>query len=322
MKLLIRILPVIFAVLSCTGDSGKTDQTGGRSNKPPVIINIHGANALYPLAQIWADHYMSGHPGVRIIVFPASSTKGKTDVMNGLADIGMYSNPSPDGIGDSLLLLKVAKDAVMPTVNDQNPDLQILVRQGISPGLFKDIFVNGTITYWNQVTGAQTGKKITVYSRSDLSGAGTVWAEFLGTKQENLIGTGVYGDAGMTQAIKSNVNSIGYDNLRYIFDHISGKPYPGIATLPIDFNNNRIVDPEEAGFASLESMKNAIHSGAFPSPLARELYFIINSGNCSTQALDFLTWVLTEGLSDIDKSGYVSLSAEEYESEKMKLKVP
>lgn len=305
-------------MLSCTGESRKSGKPPDRPVHP-IIIKIHGANALYPLAQVWADHYMEDHPGVRIIVFPASSTKGKTDVLYGLADIGMYSNPSTEDMGNSLLCLKVAKDAVLPTVNDRNPDLQVLITQGVSPGIFRDIFVNGTITRWDQVTGATTGKKISVFSRSDLSGAGAVWAELLGTTQENLLGAGVYGDAGMTQAIKANVNSLGYDNLRYIFDNTTGKPYPGLATIPIDFNNNQKVDPEESACFGLETMKNSIRSGTFPYPPARDLYFIVRNEPFPGYVVDFLKWIFADGINDIEKAGYVSLSEEELLSEKIKL---
>jgi phosphate transport system substrate-binding protein len=217
------------------------------------------------------------------------------------------------------MLIKVAKDAVLPTVNAMNPELDLLVRKGITPGQLIDIFVRGTITRWNQVTGSESAKKIAVYTRSDLCGAGAVWAEFLGTNQGNLAGTGVYGDAGMTQAIKADAGSIGYDNLRYIFDNVSGNPYPKIVAVPIDFNSNRIIDPEEASLSSLESVKKSINSGTIPPPLSRDLYFIVNKKSCPPPALDFLYWTLTEGLSDIEASGYLSLPAEEYATQTLKL---
>lgn len=320
MRSLLKIMPVIFALLSCAGEPEKRVKYSDDQNNQS-FIRIQGANALYPLAQIWADRYMSDHPGIKITVFPASSSKGKTDLIRGLADIGMYSSPVTDENSDSVLLIKVAKDAVLPIINSRNPDFQILVSRGISPTNLKDIFIKGQITHWNQITGLEIGEKIDVYSRSDKSGASAVWADFLGTTQENLLGTGVYGDAGMTQAIKASINSLGYDNLRYIFDNNTGKPYPGLASIPIDFNNNHQADPDETACLDLESMIKSISSGFFPSPPARDLYFIIHHKSCPKHVLDFLEWVLSVGITEIENAGFIKLSDKEIAAEKQKLKI-
>lgn len=280
---------------------------------------IHGANALYPLAQIWADAYQAEHPAVRITVFPASSTKGITDVRMGLAEIGMYSNPLTDLSDDSLIVLKVAKDAVIPTMNSRNPDMVVLMNRGITPDEFKDIFITGRISQWDQLTLSDTRKPVVVFTRSDASGAAAVWAEFLGASQEKLSGIGVYGDAGMTQAIRSNEYAIGYDNLRFVYDNKSGRCYPGITPIPIDFNTNGIIEDTEAHFMDLETMKSSIRTDTYPYPLSRHLFFLVDPAQDNPNVRDFLLWVMNEGRALIDLAGYVDISEEELMAEKSKL---
>ena len=43
----------------------------------------------------------------------------------------------------------------------------------------------------------QSKEKINVYTRSDACGAAEMWAKYMGKKQEDLKGIGIYGDPGM-----------------------------------------------------------------------------------------------------------------------------
>ena len=64
---------------------------------------------------------------------------------------------------------------------------------------------------------------IHVYTRSDAAGAPETWAKYLGKKQENLQGIGVYGDPGLLDAVVKDPLGIGYNNLNYAYDPKTGK---------------------------------------------------------------------------------------------------
>jgi len=282
-------------------------------------FTVSGAYALYPLAQIWVDIYKQSLPEVRITVFPASSTKGVTDALLGLAEIGLYSGLHPESIDEALIVFKVAKDAVVPTINQSNPYLKELIENGLSIADLKDVYITRRIDRWNQLTGSEEGREIVLFTRSDASGAAAVWAEFLGATQENLTGIGVYGDAGMTQAVRSDIYSLGYDNLRFVFDNKSGRLYPGLYVPPVDFNMNDQIDPEERLYINIESLKEGIKSGNYLYPLARDLYLVVNREQRNPFVRDFLNWVLTEGTLFTDGAGYVGLTEDESQRELNKL---
>ena len=59
---------------------------------------------------------------------------------------------------------------------------------------------------------------IHVYTRSDACGGGEMWAKFFGKKQEDLLGSGVFGDPGLAQAVKKDPLGIGFNNIGYVYD--------------------------------------------------------------------------------------------------------
>ena len=69
-----------------------------------------------------------------------------------------------------------------------------------------------------QVAGTDDKTTVTVYTRSDACGAAETWAKWLGKKQEDLNGTGVFGDPGVASAVQKDVKGIGLNNIGYVYD--------------------------------------------------------------------------------------------------------
>ena len=287
-------------------------QKDGHTKKE--AFTIIGANALYPLAADLARQYEDGHPNTRISVFPASSTKGISSIRLGVSEIGMYSGLLPADSTPGILFLPVARDAVVPVVNSANPALANIREAGLDRTDLAFIFTGSERQRWDQVVETAQQDFISPYIRSDASGASEVWAEFLGVDRAALNGTGVYGDAGMTQAVRMDENAAGYDNLRFVYDKETGLKYPGLEVAPIDFNGNSKLDTEEDFYGSLKEIQGALRSGNYPFPLSRVIYFVISTESVSSPALEFLTWTFAGKAAAIEKAGYVGLSHDIYSS--------
>jgi phosphate transport system substrate-binding protein len=159
-----------------------------------------------------------------------------------------------------------------------------------------------------------------VYTRSDACGAAEVWAKFYGKKQEDLQGSGVYGDPGLALAVKKDPVGIGYNNIGYAYDHTTKKQVNGITVVPIDLNNNGKIDQDENFYNTMEDIINAISKGKYPSPPARDLYFVTKGKPVNKATAEFLKWVLTDGQKYVHESGYICLPAEKLAKESSKLK--
>ena len=235
-------------------------------------ITLSGAWAIYPTAVAWGEAFQKINPGVKIDVSAGGAGKGAADAIAGLADIGMVSrDPDPAEIKKGILPVYVLHDAVFPVVSDKNPVLDELLRKGIKKKNWTDIYINGTVTKWDEVTGKKVNKPIHVYTRSDACGAAASWAKFMGKKQEDLRGIGVYGDPGMLEAVRRDTTGIGYLNFSHVFTRV-GALVPGIRLVPIDANNDGVADAGEAYTGRADAVR-AIHKGDYPA--TRRNYFFV-----------------------------------------------
>ena len=168
--------------------------------------------------------------------------------------------------------------------------------------------------------GTGSTQELQVFTRSDACGAADMWAKFLNNKkQEDLSGIGVNGDPGVADAVRNNNYGIGYNNLNFVFDMQTRKPYQGLSVIPIDLNGNGKIDKEEDFYHSLDEVMNAINTGQYPSPPARALYFVSAGKPTSKLAIAFLQWILTDGQKYVGEAGYVTLKPDIIKEELTKL---
>jgi phosphate transport system substrate-binding protein len=282
--------------------------TAVSSKEPEGAIRVSGAFALYPMMLRWSEEYTKLHPKVIFDISAGGAGKGMTDALGGLVDIGMVSRKITTSEEEKgAYWVAVTKDAVVATANKNNPVLTTLKTNGLTRDVFENIYINSSITTWGQATGTGAPDKINVYSRADASGAGEAWALYLGNyKQEKLRGVGVNGDPGIAEAVKKDNLGIGYNNLNFAYDLNTRKPVEGIEIIPIDINGNGKIDPEENFYGTLDELSNAIGSGKYPEPPAKDLHFV-TKGKPTGIVQDFIKWTLTDGQKYIPESGYVVL---------------
>lgn len=294
------------AVLAVPAPGQQTKAQPG--SKLSGTIRISGAWALYPMVVKWAEEFEKIHPGVRIDVSAGGAGKGAADALGGLVDLGMVSRAiKPEEVQKGGFFVPVVKDAVFPSINENNPVLwKGLAEKGIKKQTFIDLWINGKALTWGEVVGSDETKKVQVYTRSDACGAAQTWAQYLGGKnQEDLKGVGVYGDPGLAEAVKKDALGIGFNNLNYVFDAKTGLPVTGLFVVPIDVNENGKIDPEEDLSTKKKAIK-AVIDGVYPSPPARDLNLLTKDGFKGVSK-EFVKWVLTEGQKYVEEVGYIQL---------------
>lgn len=274
-------------------------------------VSMSGAWALYPMAVRWGEEFRKLHPEVRFDVSAGGAGKGMTDALAGAVDIGLVSRDvTAAETNKGALPVAVTKDAVIPMVNTKNPAMDLLRKQGVKQDVFVGIWIRQDITTWGQACGTPLKAPIRVYTRSDACGAAETWARYLGKKQEELKGVGVYGDPGLGEAVRKDALGVGYNNVNFAYDATTGKPVAGLAVLPLDVNGNGTLDKEEDVYATRSDLLKAIADGRFPSPPARELFFVLKGKPEKPALAAFVLWVLTDGQKFVEESGYIPLSAE------------
>ncbi len=283
-------------------------------------VTISGAWALYPLVVRWAEEFQKLYPSVKIDIQAGGAGKGVADVLSGAADLGMVSRElHPEEMRRGARALAVARDAVVVTISERQPYLNILRRRGLSREVLRDIWITEKIKTWGEALGISSKEPIHLYTRSDACGAGETWAAFLGGQQEDLKGTGVYGDPGVAEAVRRDPLGLGYNNLNFAYDPQTLLPVKGLVILPLDFNNNGQIDPEENATANRSQMVAAIKEGRYPSPPARDLYLVTRGEPSSSLVRTFLDYVLGEGQKLVPEAGYIQVSEAAIEAGRRRL---
>ncbi|HEX2937034.1 MAG TPA: substrate-binding domain-containing protein [Bacteroidales bacterium] len=299
-----------------------TQQTEAQSKeKLKGTISISGAFALYPLAVRWAEEFRKLNPEVKIDISAGGAGKGMTDALTNVVDIGMVSREVyPEETTKGAFAIAVTKDAVVPTINAKNPVISDILKKGIKKDVANKIYIDGSIKTWGQAIGTNSKVPIRAYTRSDACGAAESWAKYFGKKQEDLLGVGVFGDPGLAQAVQKDPLSIGYNNIGYAYDAKTKKSNPGIKVLPIDINNNGKIDADENFYNTLDEIIAAIANGKYPSPPARDLYFVTAGKPTKKVLVAFISWVLTDGQKYVHEAGYINLPKEKLEAGLGKIK--
>lgn len=306
-----RLVPLLLALsllvtAAGCGGPGQAEPAAAAGNLEGTLT-ISGAWALYPLMVRWAEEFQKLHPGVRFDISAGGAGKGMADALADAVDIGMVSRQIyAEEAAKGAFWVGVTKDAVFPTLNQDNPVWDDLQQKGISREVLVGIYISGEVTTWGQVVGRpEVTDPIHIFTRSDACGAAATWAEYLGGAQEDLLGLAVYGDPGLLDAVIKDPLAIGYNNLNYAFDIDSGLPVTGALVAPLDVDGNGQASPQEQYDTKLQAV-DAVGSGAYPSPPARDLN-LVTLGQPSGLAKAFITWILTDGQQYVDEAGYIAL---------------
>lgn len=271
-------------------------------------IRVSGAWALYPMMVKWSEEFKKLHPKVRIDVSAGGAGKGVVDALAGLVDIGMVSREiRPEELRQKVFHVPVVKDAVFPTISNNNPVLTELMKKGMKRGAFVDLWISGRVMNWGDLVGVPGNQRVRVYTRSDSCGAAETWAKYLGKQQEDLKGVAVYGDPGVAEAVRKDTSGIGFNNLNYAYDLKNGKPVSGLRIVPIDVDENGEIGPSERLGTKQEAIQ-AVVSGIYPSPPARDLY-LVSKDLFKGPAKEFVRWILSGGQKYVEEVGYLKISA-------------
>jgi phosphate transport system substrate-binding protein len=315
MKLITLIaLAVLAATLAaCGGTTADTtvEPAADTAAEEERTLAVSGAFALFPMMTVWAEQYSALHPNVRFDVQGGGAGKGMTDVLAGAVDIAMVSRElKAEETGQGAFGVPVTIDAVVATVNADNPHIDAILAHGLTPEAAAAIWMSQETATWGQLLGTDATEAITVYTRSDSAGAAEVWAKFMGGEvQEDLKGTAVNGDPGLAEAVRQDALGIGFNNIGFAYNLETGEQLEGLRVIPLDLNGDGQISADEDFYATKDAIAAAIAAQTYPFPPARELY-LVTKGEPDPVIAEFYRWVLTEGQALVPDAGYVVLSAE------------
>ncbi|MEM8993233.1 MAG: phosphate ABC transporter substrate-binding protein [Acidobacteriota bacterium] len=184
---------VLLSVLACGG--------GSAEGPPSRQLVITGSSTVAPLISEIAQRFEAENPGVRIDIQTGGSSRGLSDVRQGLADIGMVSR-SPRSGEDGMQWFPVAKDGLAIIVHAQNG------LDGLDEAQVRSIY-RGDITDWSAVGGQAA--PITVVNKAEGRSTLDVFLNHFDLASPDIQASVVIGDNQQgLKTVAGNPDAIGY----------------------------------------------------------------------------------------------------------------
>jgi phosphate transport system substrate-binding protein len=295
-------------LLGCEPEAPKEMVTKQNPLELKGTIEISGAEALYPLMQIWAAEFMKDKPDLIIQVTKGSTDEGLDKLFAGQTNLAMASrNLMPEEEAKGLWYITVSKEGIIPVINDNNPYLHKINTQGISRTTLRELFTSKTPVYWGDLYGVKKEDPIQIFIRTDISGTAEVWANYLGVDQKALEGTIVSDEFLKIEAVRQHPLSLSFCNAHMAYDLQLNKIKEGLSVLPIDINKNGMIDGKEQFYKELCMLQRAAYLGKYPSHLCRDLDVVTIGKPTKPEIIYFLKWILTDGQILASKTGYAEI---------------
>jgi phosphate transport system substrate-binding protein len=258
-------------------------QLNAQSNDQQAI-KITGTKFPFDIMQKWIDEFSKIHPEVKFQLdksIPLDS-----------ADLTIAAHRfNPGELKDDQAIVAVNRYAQLPIVNGNRPDLQTLQQKGFTQQDLKNIF------FLNKENKTDAlNNPATIYKRDKNVCASRAFSESIMGDKKDIYGIGVTGDdRALSSAVKTDVTGISYNNLGFVYNIQTRKANDSLAIIPIDVNENGVIDNDEKNYATLDNILDFISRTNNLKIPQENVNIVINKDHIRKSALEFLNWVITEG---------------------------
>jgi phosphate transport system substrate-binding protein len=306
-----KLLLLVAALVFCSGCRQAADRSMSSlpSNNGP--IRISGAYALYPLMKIWVTEFEKSHPDVSFEITAIGSGGGVDQLIAGRCDLAMVSADVDKSQDTLVMMMPVANLSVVPVINPKNPYLGQIQKKGITREHLMALFTGEGPGTWGDLYGNKGRDPVHVFVRSDKSGATIVLSRYLQVEPQEIRGEGKEGEENLLAAVKADPLALGYCNFIYAVDPQTADFSQGLCVLPLDGNDNGIMEPRENFYDSAGNLQRAMWSGKYPYSLKRNLMLACMGLPKTKEIAEFLYYCVTDGQNLVGKAGYVELHSSE-----------
>jgi len=246
-------------------------------------ITVKGSDTMVILAQKWAELYMKNNPAASIQVTGGGSGVGITALINGTTDICNASRPMKQTEIEKLkaryntlgVTVPCAKDGVTIFLNQANKVQELTLKQ------LSDIYT-AKIRNWKEVGGNDA--PIRLYGRENSSGTYTYFHDEVVKEDYAASVQSLPGTAAVVNAVKKDVNGIGY----------------GGAAYAVGVKNAKV--KKDANSTAYLPTAESIGKGEYP--ITRYLYMYLRN-RPTGETKKYIDWILSpEGQMVVTEVGY------------------
>jgi len=202
----------------------------------------------------------------------------------------------------------IGRDAVVPIINAKNPLLNEIYRQGIHAEKLVQLLVNPEKQEWKSLISSGQNSRIHYYI-VDNPAIKTAVQNFA---KNNFVASNtalVSTSEELLSVIQKDIYAIGFCKLTDVRDANTKDFMASIKILPIDKNKNGRLDSFENIYTNMDAFTRGVWIGKHPRALCGNIYAVAASKPTDKNALDFLSWINTEGQKHLNANGYSNLAS-------------
>ncbi|NOU48739.1 MAG: hypothetical protein HOO86_16995 [Bacteroidales bacterium] len=307
------LVSLLILSLCCIADKGE-DLTSKTSQKESIRILC--SPEMYKLTSRWTSAYASQESGQQIELVINNDNLINTEEAGLLRFIS--SNDLYDHDFEKHWQIVVGREIIVPIINSKNPNLDLLLKHGITTEQFAQIFNSSEAQTWESFLPEGKSAPIHLYMVNDETvkiGVSRFVNEINISRKQIKSGDHME----IISAIQNDPNAIGFCKIADIMDARNQSLIDNISLLPIDKNGNRMIDAVENIYSDVPAFMRGVWIGKFPRTLVNKIYAASDARPAVDAEAAFLKWVLIDGQQILNSTGYSLLENSELQSQLDKL---
>lgn len=293
-------------------------QTGSPNNTSATnTLHILSSPELNKLATNWVDEFGKVNPSLKIAVKDLPENQVPESSF-----LSFISDQNRELINDDTKWkMVIGRDAVVPIINAKNPLLNEIYDQGISTEKLVQLIANPEKQEWKSLISTDQNSSIH-YHIVDNPAIKTAIQNFA---KNNLVAnntTLVATAEELLSVVQKDIYAIGFCKLTDVRDANTNDFRSNIKILPIDKNKNGRLDSFENIYANMDAFTRGVWIGKHPRALCGNIYAVATSKPTDKNALNFLSWINTDGQKYLNTNGYSYLTSVEKQANLDVLAIP
>jgi phosphate transport system substrate-binding protein len=320
----------VFFTTSCSNNKSKTSENNQNQELIDNAvekdlqgkITIQADPILMKISSIWAKNFSNTYPTVLYEITENISENSikSLHLENSSTNIVFSSSlPTEAQTNKGLLSFKICTDAILPVFNTSNAGIQYLVRWGVSIEVMKKIISGTTSYHWNDIQKECKNEPVALFFANEKSSLNKTITSFFNIKNTELKGKNLSSEKEVKEVVSTNHLALGFMSSSLVFNSSTGYKERNLYVLPIDFNNDGLINDDEHIYDNLEAFNTAVKEEFYYPELTRNLYIIINKNNESTIVKEFLRWIYSTGQNFITETSFIPLTQNEIKLETKKI---
>jgi len=308
-------MAMLFISMTAIQGAQKEKSTSGKNE-----LKVRCSPGLENLAARLAGDYKKEKETVQIQL----STLSEGDLHDKLGEgsLALLNKECVAGLeGDQYFSLVIGRDAIVPVMNANHPQKNLILEKGLSPEQFSRAYTGRANICWGEVLGLQDQTPVHSYMPG-IPCALEYLSEFLGTQPADLSGLQIMDPEEMLHKIASDPSAMGFCSLNCLMDLEKAGLETQIALVPVDMDGDGRIGTFEDIYESSSTLAHGIFVGRFPRALYSRIYMLADKQPVGSVEQEFMQWLISGGQESVATAGIMALGYGERTSGMEKMTAP